>query len=195
MALITENQLIDRFRRETDRRFYSATESAYSKARTFINESARIQKLQSKTYDIFLSHSSDDARYVAGMKLTLEDLGFSVYIDWIEDPELDRTAVTRENAAILKARMTNCKSLLYAFSQSASRSTWMPWELGYFDGIKRLVAVAPISTSSQESFQGNEYLGLYPYIAISSGVLWVNGPSNNYASFTEWMSGATNLGI
>ena len=41
---------------------------------------------KTKIYDIFLSHSSSDAEIVAGLKLEIEDLGFSVYVDWIEGP-------------------------------------------------------------------------------------------------------------
>ena len=189
MALITENQLIERVNSEIRKGFYSTYETTRSKAQTFINESKRSQSSSTKVYDIFLSHSSGDARYVAGMKLTLEDLGYSVYVDWIEDPELDRSAVTKKNAAVLRSRMRTCKSLLYAFSQNASKSTWMPWELGYFDGIKGLVAVAPITNSSNSTFQGNEYLGLYPYIDLTSNTLWVNETTGEYVSYRSWLSG------
>ena len=40
----------------------------------------------------------------------------------------------------------------------------MPWELGYFDGIKSTVAVLPVAKSETNSFNRNEYLGLYPYL-------------------------------
>jgi hypothetical protein len=37
----------------------------------------------------------------------------------------------------------------------------MPWELGYFDGIKNKVAVCPIAEAG-ESFTKVEYLQMYP---------------------------------
>jgi len=43
----------------------------------------------------------------------------------------------------------------------------MPWEIGYYDGFRGdKIAIFPLtpSTSSTSSFQGQEYLGLYPYI-------------------------------
>ena len=136
-----------------------------------------------------MSHSSSDARHVAGLKLLLEDVGHTVYVDWIEDPELDRSKVTKENAAVLKDRMNHCKSLLYAFSENAAQSTWMPWELGYFDGIKGYVAVVPILKKSNGSFIGNEYLGLYPYVDLTSSILWINGLSNGkYKKYNEWIN-------
>lgn len=45
----------------------------------------------------------------------------------------------------------------------------MPWELGYFDGIKnKRVAILPINkdNGSSENFKGQEYLSLYHYISI-----------------------------
>ena len=50
------------------------------------------------TFDIFLSHSSEDATVVAGIKLMLEQESFSVYVDWIEDPQMDRSKVTADTA-------------------------------------------------------------------------------------------------
>lgn len=69
---------------------------------------------------------------IAGLKLILEDLGYSVYVDW-NDNQLDPNNVTPETAKMLRERMKQCKSLIYAFSENASSSKWMPWELGYFD--------------------------------------------------------------
>jgi hypothetical protein len=163
MGFITEQQLINRVNNELRKGFTTIYDSPRSKAKEFINESKRTQRIYSSwKYDIFLSHSSKDARHVAGAKLLLEDQGFSVYIDWIEDPELDRSKVNQNNAEILIKRMQQCDTLLYAFSENASTSTWMPWELGYFDGMKGKVAVIPILESEYSSFKGNEYLGLYP---------------------------------
>jgi hypothetical protein len=137
MSLFTEETLRSRFRNYVNLSYY---ENFESKARSLITEKINEQATLSarlNTFDIFLSHSSSDAELVVGLKLTLEDMGFTVYVDWIEDPKLSRSDVTKETAMALKARMKQCKSLLYAFSENASNSKWMPWELGYFDGIKR----------------------------------------------------------
>ena len=65
-----------------------------------------------KQYDIFLSHSHDDAELILGVKKLIEDLGLTVYVDWIEDAKLDRSKVTRQTGALLRARMRSCSSLI-----------------------------------------------------------------------------------
>lgn len=113
-------------------------------------------------YDVFLSHSVRDAVLVLGLKNVLEADHLSVYVDWIEDPELDRSRVSAATAARLRERMKTCKSLVYATSQNASRSRWMPWELGVFDGSRgpERVAICPIADGTG-SYEGQEYIDLY----------------------------------
>ena len=105
------------------------------------------------------------------MTLSLGEAGFSVYVDWIDDP-LDRSKVTKANAELIRTRMKSSRSLLYATSENAEGSKWMPWELGYFDGLRQKVAVCPITASS--SFDGREYLGLYP-VMEKDFWLWKDG--------------------
>src|SRR5262249_10573120 len=87
-------------------------------------------------YDIFLSHSFNDAEIVLGIKRVMEGLGLTVYVDWIEDADLGRSRVTVKTAAVLRERMKSCSSLVYAHSANSVTSVWMPWELGYFDGLR-----------------------------------------------------------
>ncbi|RYM35729.1 toll/interleukin-1 receptor domain-containing protein [Brumimicrobium glaciale] len=195
MGLFTKEKLINRVQNEL-RKGGEIHLSANDKATTFLNESKTEQRrFSEKIYDIFLSHSSDDSRLVAGLKLELEDMGYSVYVDWIEDPELDRTRVTKVNANYLRERMKQCKTLLYAFSKNASESTWMPWELGYFDGIRGFVAVVPIAETNTSTFNGNEYLKIYPYIDkhglnfTNKPHIWVNESSDTYVLFDKWIQG------
>jgi hypothetical protein len=116
-------------------------------------------------YDIFLSHSFDDAEVIYGVKKMIERLDLSVYVDWIEDSKLDRSKVTIKTAAILRERMKACSSLVYAHSANSSNSVWMPWELGYFDGIRpHQVWVLPLVTDYDSEFKSQEYLGLYPSV-------------------------------
>lgn len=119
----------------------------------------------SKQYDIFLSHSYDDAEIILGIKKLIEALGLTVYVDWIDDAKLDRSKVTRKTAAVLRARMRNCSSLIYAHSSNSSDSVWMPWEVGYFDGFKpKQIWILPVVAESDSEFKGQEYLGLYPTV-------------------------------
>jgi hypothetical protein len=128
-------------------------------------------------FDVFLSHSFTDRKTILGLRTLLESAGLSVYVDWIDDPQLDRNNVSSATAAVLKARMAQSRSLLYASSPGASRSRWMPWELGHFDGLKGRVGVLPVDTGTSRSttYAGQEYLSLYPYI----------GPCSSYAAASD----------
>jgi hypothetical protein len=159
----------------------------------------------SKKYDVFLSHSYLDSEVVYGLKLLLEDLGLSVYVDWYDDPQLNRTNVTPETAALLKLRMRNSQTLLYAISENALGSQWTPWEIGYFDGINGKVAIVPVSESwARVSYEGQEYLGLYPYITEGIAVArsnWMTqtgaslflaetkGGERHYRNLADWFPG------
>ena len=97
------------------------------------------------SYDIFLSHSYEDAEVIAGVKILIEAEGLRVYVDWIEDAQADRSQVTAKTADMLRQRMNHCRFLLFASSRASASSKWMPWELGYFDGMRReRVGIMPI---------------------------------------------------
>ena len=50
----------------------------------------------------------------------------------------------------------------------------MPWELGYFDALRGRCAVVPVTMRKQyeDYYKGQEYLGLYPYMTRTHGVLY-----------------------
>lgn len=149
----------------------SSNFSAYPETvRKSLSERASLQRNDYKQYDIFLSHSFLDAEIIFGLAKLLEEAGFLVFVDWIEAPGLDRTKVVPETAEYLRQAMKRSASLLYAVSDNASSSKWMPWELGYSDGLHSRVAIAPISDfeNAADSYQGQEYLGLYPYVTADN---------------------------
>jgi len=116
-------------------------------------------------FDVFLSHSFADAVLILGVRALLESQGLRVYVDWIDDSALERASVGPETAAILRIRMRNSASLIFATSDNSPKSKWMPWELGYFDGFKPdRIAILPLLGMGESSFRGQEYLTLYPLI-------------------------------
>ena len=148
-----------------------ARAAARSSTTTNVLDSARILNESKKSakdtdeFDVFLSHSIIDSDLVLGIRNLLVKLGNRVYVDWKDDPHLERTKVSPETAAILRARMRQSKSLLYLATEAASSSKWMPWELGYFDGLRNgAVAIMPLTDSANDTFSGQEYLGLYPKV-------------------------------
>lgn len=158
----------------------------------------------SQEFDVFLSHSYADVRdpqalnaedlYALKEKLD-KDHDLTVYVDWVVDKSVDRTKVDSKTASLLRARMDHCRCLLYATSEQAEKSQWMPWELGYFDGKKGRVAILPVVDQELSTYKGQEYLGLYPYVDEVRGknstkpILWVNESSSRYVSLSAWLKG------
>ncbi len=159
-----------------------------------LNEAVRAQTT-AKTYDIFLSHAFTDAELILGVKVKLEQYGHSVYVDWIDDPQLDRSEVTARTASRLRERMNCCRSLFYSTTESSSKSKWMPWECGYVDGKQGRSSILPLTDTGVSIFKGQEYLGIYPYITEApikgqtKKILWVHESSDVYCKFTEWLVG------
>lgn len=153
MNFFNKNDLLSVGRKEVNNQIYSENSSSILKRR-YINFQS------SKTYDIFLSHSFQDADLILGFTKELEKRGYSVYVDWIEDGQLDRSNVNTATANQLKFRMKHCKCLLYISTDNSSFSKWMPWELGYFDGMKGKIAVVPVvdSDTFKGPYKGQEYL-------------------------------------
>src|SRR5579862_975308 len=101
--------------------------------------------LKSDHFDVFLSHSFEDALAILGVKRIMESFGLTVYVDWIVDKDLDRDDVNVNTARVLRERMDQSSSLVYAHSKNSGRSAWMPWELGYCDGKRpSFVWILPI---------------------------------------------------
>lgn len=184
MAYFTEVEIKDRLQKEIDTRNFSAAQ--------ILNESRRVQDSQD-SFDIFLSHSSKDNELIIGLKLILQDIGYSVYVDW-NDPTLDPDHVTPKTAEVLRKRMSQCKSLIYAFSVNASISKWMPWELGYFDALRNSrVAVLPIRNDAYKAFIGSEFIGLYFQVKVADTrggqkAIWVHN-GDDYVNYMYWLSG------
>ena len=151
-------------------------------------------------FDVFLSHSSAEPEdIVLGVMLLLEDRGLSVYVDKYSDPQMSPTRVSRETARVLRSRMHNSQILLYIHSAHSKASRWMPWELGYFDGLKGKVGVVPVTRNQEDNFKGEEYLNLYPHVDIAKAsqsddqYLWITESSNRYARLDLWVRGKANI--
>ena len=151
-----------------------------------------------KQYDIFLSHSFKDASAILMLKKYFESIHYSVYVDWIDDPQLNRTNVTKKTANTIVSRMQNCRSLFFAVSANSNDSKWMPWELGYFDGFKNKVAILQVeeNDSTNSNFMGREYLKLYPYVArdfdglfLQSDLIYICENLTTYVALSDWLGG------
>lgn len=153
---------------------------------------------KSKNYDLFISHSSMDNDLVYTLIELFNKAKYSVYVDYIEDPQLNRSNVNRITAETLRNRMKVCSGLAYISTTNIVTSKWCPWELGYMDGNKNgCCAILPILKSSSNIFKGQEYLSLYPYIDYEKCKdkeeyeFWVNDPNDadKYISLRRWLNG------
>lgn len=150
-----------------------------------------------KKFDIFLSHSYNDKEDIIGIKDILEkDFLYSVYVDWIEDLDLNREKITKQTALRIKKRMENCKCLFYASSTNTETSKWMPWETGLMDGMKNRVAILPyLDNPTGDEFNGQQYLKIYPYVTEgiaqnqTENTLWIHDDKNTYVDFDSWLQG------
>lgn len=150
-----------------------------------------------QTFDIFLSHSTRHAREALAIKRRFESMGFSVYVDWVDDAEMDRSKVTPATAARLRHRITASRSLLVHATEGADLSKWVPWELGYADGLHRPVGVVPVLAENRPrlAYKGVEYLGLYPYVDVAESATtnvprpWVNRSPSVYVGLRAWLKG------
>ena len=154
--------------------------------------------LLAKKYDIFLSHRYLDYIHIIGLQKEITDLGLSVFVDWIVEPDLDRSEVSIRTADWLRSTMKRCQCLPYAFSTNSSESKWMAWELGYSDAYHGKVAIIPITDydthSNNYDYSGEEYLKLYPYVTIANDTtgtkrLWIHTSPKTYISLLGWLDG------
>jgi hypothetical protein len=186
MAILTEAEVIARSRTVSrSTQIYKSANESYASVESF---------------DVFLSHSSNEPdEIIFGIKGLLEDAKLKVYLDKIDDPQMSPARVTPETAEILRVRMRQSNSLLYVYSRHSTQSRWMPWELGFFDGLKGAVGVLPVVQSSQSVFKGEEYLGVYPYVDIamitdtSKKNLWINRGIGEYADLAKWVKGTERI--
>lgn len=148
------------------------------------------------SFDVFLSHSTaEPEQALLGIKGYLEDLGLKVYVDKYSDPHLSPDSVTKDTAEVLRRRLRQSQALLYVYSRHSSKSRWMPWELGFFDGYNGKIGIVPVTVDQEEAFKGEEYLNLYPYVDRVSDKqgqqrLWINRTAREYAPLAGWIKGS-----
>lgn len=167
---------------------------AFESADSMLTKLSAVASSGPQEFDIFLSHSVLDKEVILGILLSLEDMGYKVYVDWVNDKQLSRDSVSKATAELLRQRMRSSKSLFFATSSNSSNSKWMPWELGFMDGHNKKAAILPISQLDTVEFSGQEYLGVYPYIDSSPAMgpdarnrLWVRHSRTKYVIFEQWL--------
>lgn len=153
-----------------------------------------------RSYDIFLSHRYLDKVQVLALVKLFNKHHFSVYVDWIDDRQLNRKDVNAQTAELLRKRMKQSKCLSYLTTKNITHSKWCPWELGYFDGLKQSkCCILPVMEYNSR-FDGQEYLGLYPYLEYASFAevdygcyFYICNPKRTrFIKLRDWLKGSTN---
>ena len=134
-----------------------------------LNEQQRTFSASSyETFDVFLSYNINDKIVVRGIYYLLTKMGYKVYVDFIVDPQMSRSNVTKDTATCIQNRLKHSKSLIYAQSSNAAMSKWMPWELGVVDGKTNKCFIMPVQKGYENIMARQEYLLLYPVIGVDA---------------------------
>ncbi|MBX4949607.1 hypothetical protein HJA95_08440 [Rhizobium binae] len=116
-------------------------------------------------YDVFLSQAIRDEDLVLGVySILTEDLGLSVFCDWLQASQADHSVTTPADVEHIRRMMLASTALIFIDSEHSKSSTWMSWEIGWFHGAKRRVCVLPVVRSEGSPHRGREFLGLYPAV-------------------------------
>lgn len=148
MRYITETEL-----RNYSRKYYDP-----------INESNKRKYRATKT--IFLSHSHKDADLIKPAIAYFLSQGIEIYVDWL-DPEMP-SVTSAKTASKIKDKIKENQKFVVLLTVNSKESKWVPWELGYADGVKgeSKIAILPILRNSYDSFKGVEYMDLYAKIGL-----------------------------
>jgi hypothetical protein len=117
---------------------------------------------------IFLSHKHDEIAILQDVIAFLKKEGVDVYVDWMD---AEMPAYTNSETAVrLKNKIKASNKFIFLATLSAISSKWCNWELGLGDAAKYIddIALFPIIKSGQ-SFNGAEYLKIYPIIEYQDG--------------------------
>ncbi len=111
----------------------------------------------------FISHAKRDEAAVTAFRARL-DACTSSYVDWVDDPGLDRGRVDAGTAERLREKMRASKALVLLLSAESARSYWVQWEIGFFDALRGNVFIVPLSKEARAAIARLEYLRLYPML-------------------------------
>ncbi len=123
---------------------------------------------------IFLSHKHDEHSIMQDVIAFLKKEGMDVYVDWLDESMPAYT--NNETALRLKEKIRTADKFILVATSNAINSKWCNWELGLGDAAKYIehIALFPINKNYQ-SFNGAEYLNIYPRIEYQDGTTKYTG--------------------
>lgn len=106
------------------------------------------QYRSSQTYDVFLSHAFSDAELVLGAKKILENEGFRVYVDWIEDPMSVKEPWDSAWKTNCRTRIKGCHGVIVLVTKNTIQAEGARWEIKC--AIEERIPVMPMYASNND---------------------------------------------
>ncbi|KAB0517168.1 hypothetical protein F7R20_31415, partial [Pseudomonas brassicacearum subsp. brassicacearum] len=122
-----------------------------------------------------------------------ENLGMSIYVDWADETMPEQTNGITATKIKNQIVCLNDKFILLATNEALA-SRWCNWEIGIADPFKLhkdKIALLPL-IDSPSSWNGNEYLQIYPYIKESvntAGEYYLWYPNGDCKNLKTWLKG------
>lgn len=112
---------------------------------------AKSQVEQLKKVDLFIAHSYKNADKMLNLKVNLNMLGFSIYLDWINDKAaLKRTLFGRDSIEILNKRIELSKFVLFVLTPESTALNGVYYdECKYADTIEKEVLVLQLENTDK----------------------------------------------
>lgn len=142
---------------------------------SYVQRSSGYMTFSAKVPTVFISHKHDDLDDLKGIIGFLEEeYKVKCYID-SKDKSMPNIT-SGETATKLKTRIKQCDKFILLASNNAIESKWCNWELGYGDAqkYKNNIALFPFRRSF-ETYNGNEYMEIYPHIVKVDDYAYLSG--------------------
>lgn len=141
---------------------------------------------------VFISHSHVDSTLAEQLADFISSFDVPVYVDILDTELPGRSGM--ETARHLRNKIASHPKFIALFSENALSSRWIPWELGYADGLCRGkpipspdVALMPVLRSAW-SLPGVEYTGLYPEVSSAGDTPCLELPGGKRGPrFDDWL--------
>ncbi len=91
-----------------------------------------------KTYDYFISHSSQDSKLVQSIINYENSQGKNIFCDWINDYDyLKRKLVCEATLRVIEWRLQQSDAVIFVRTDNSLDSVWCKYELNYFAELKK----------------------------------------------------------
>ena len=122
-----------------------------------------ISKCYNNPVIVLLSHKHEEVSFILKIKEFFDVQGIDIKIDWL-DPDMNQVTI-EETTYKIRQYIRNSDKFILIASESSKQSLWIPWELGFADGVKGLIdiAILPI-TYNENKWKDREYYNIYDFL-------------------------------